>query len=53
MPCHAAILDKITTAKADQSVEDVLKLLKKSKRPYIAWILSLAPPQELPSASKK
>ena len=36
MPCHAAILDKITTAKADQPVEDVLKLLKKSKRPYIA-----------------
>lgn len=38
MPCHAAILDKISTAKADQVVEDVLKALKKSKRPYIAIV---------------
>lgn len=36
MPCHAAILDKITTVTPEKSVEDVLKTLKKSKRPYVA-----------------
>ena len=31
MPCHAAMMDKIVTLTADQTVEDVVKILDKQK----------------------
>ncbi len=34
MPCHAAIADKTLTVKSDETVEDILKKMKKAKTEY-------------------
>jgi len=38
MPCHAALMDKTLTATPDQSVGDVLKMMTKTKPPFVAVI---------------